>query len=495
MTAELLPQVTRLLDDAVVAYGQRPAATRLRAARARLDEPLRVAIAGKVKAGKSTLLNALVGERIAPTDAGECTRIVTWYVNSHTSRVTAEPLQGPPRQLPFSRDDDGAIDADLGGLRAEDVFRLVIEWPSGSLAEHTLIDTPGIDSLSATVSARTHAFLTPDDEYDTPADAVLYLMRHLHASDVRFLEAFHDQEVAHATPINAIGVLSRADEVGVGRLDALETAARISRRYRSEPKVRRLCQTVLPVAGLLAESACTLRQDEFGAFRAVASAPAEVVERLLLSADRFAAPEAEVTVDHEARRRLLLRFGLFGTRLAVALVRGGQADSAPRLAGELRRRSGIDELRDVLVSQFGARRDVLKARTGLAVLETVLRGDPLPDAARLTIDLERITAASHEFAELRLLNALRTRALDLPDVAAAERLLGTSGGRPAVRLGLGPHAGPEEVRAAAVSAHAAWQGLAENPLASRDVVEAARVLVRTCEGILVDAAGATRPVS
>ncbi len=36
----------------------------------RLGEPLRVAIAGKVKAGKSTLLNALVGDELAPTDAG-----------------------------------------------------------------------------------------------------------------------------------------------------------------------------------------------------------------------------------------------------------------------------------------------------------------------------------------------------------------------------------------------------------------------------------------
>ena len=45
----------------------------------RLDEPLRVAIAGKMKSGKSTLLNVLVGEEIAPTDAGECTRILTWY--------------------------------------------------------------------------------------------------------------------------------------------------------------------------------------------------------------------------------------------------------------------------------------------------------------------------------------------------------------------------------------------------------------------------------
>ena len=45
----------------------------------RLHEPLRLAIAGMVKAGKSTLLNAMLGEQIAPTDAGECTRVVTWY--------------------------------------------------------------------------------------------------------------------------------------------------------------------------------------------------------------------------------------------------------------------------------------------------------------------------------------------------------------------------------------------------------------------------------
>ena len=45
--------------------------------RARLHEPLRLAIAGMVKAGKSTLLNAMLGEQIAPTDTGECTRVVT----------------------------------------------------------------------------------------------------------------------------------------------------------------------------------------------------------------------------------------------------------------------------------------------------------------------------------------------------------------------------------------------------------------------------------
>src|SRR4051812_50058213 len=55
----------------------------------RLSQPLRLAIAGRVKAGKSTLLNALVGEELAPTDAGECTRLVTWYIGGVSKQTPA----------------------------------------------------------------------------------------------------------------------------------------------------------------------------------------------------------------------------------------------------------------------------------------------------------------------------------------------------------------------------------------------------------------------
>ena len=98
-------------------------------------------------------------------------------------------------------------------------------------------------------------------------------MRHLHATDVRFLESFHDQGVARATPINTIAVLSRADEIGVGRLDALNSARRIARRYRADDKIRGLCQTVVAVAGLLAQTGRTMRQQEFAALTALAALP------------------------------------------------------------------------------------------------------------------------------------------------------------------------------------------------------------------------------
>src|SRR5918992_1134328 len=113
------------------------------------------------------------------------------------------PVGGEPRQAPFTRD-AGAMEVELGSTPADQVDWLVVDWPSSSLRELTLIDTPGIGSLSTDVSARTHAFLNPDEDRVTAADAVLYLMKHLHTEDQHFLETFHDEEVSQANPVNAI---------------------------------------------------------------------------------------------------------------------------------------------------------------------------------------------------------------------------------------------------------------------------------------------------
>jgi hypothetical protein len=448
----------------------------------RFDEPLRVAIAGKVKAGKSTLLNALVGEEIAPTDAGECTRIVTWYQDAQVPRVTMFPRSAAPRQLAISRT-SGALSFDLQGMPVEQVEKLEVQWPSQSLRNQTLIDTPGIASLSKDTSSRAGAFLTPDDS-PSQADAVIYLMRHLHATDVRFLESFLDQGVARATPINTIAVLSRADEIGVGRLDALSSARRIARRYRSDDKIRGLCQTVVAVAGLLAQTGRTMRQHEFAALTALAELPRADLDAMLLSADRFSRTDL-ASPDSDTRARLMERFGLFGVRLSTTLIRQGMTDPNV-IAAELVKRSGLDELRSVLATQFTERRDLLKARSALLAVDLVLTREPRPSAAPLAAEVERILAGAHEFAELRLLSTLRSGAVRLPAEALdeAERLLGGEGGSAAARLGLEPGAGPDELRAAALDAVTRWQRRAESPMSGRAVSDVARLVVRSCEGVL-----------
>ncbi len=486
---DLTTQVKALVADGLDLAAGSLVEDRLHGVMRRLDEPLRVAIAGRVKAGKSTLLNALVGEQLAPTDAGECTKIVTWYKHGPGYRATLQMLDGSSRPARFTRE-GGSVEVDLEGASADSIDRIVIEWPSRRLADLTLIDTPGVASINTSVSDRALAFLTPDDERPVEADAVLYLMRHMHAEDLSFLESFHDDELSNASPINAIGLLSRADEVGVGRPNAMRVAERIAARYRSDPKLRRLCQTVKPIGGLLAETAATLTQDEFRALEDLAGLDRKRVEQLMLSTDRFVADLRDCSIPPLVRRHLLDRFGLFGIRVALPLIRQGRASSAGDLADALAAKSGIVSLRDELLDRFAGRRDVLRARSALLAVERLMAAAPpevgLRMRERLLPDMERIKAGAHAFAEISLLNDYRRGLIPLSDAdgVEAERLLGTEGTGTAVRLGLDPSTDQEQVRVALLQTIERWRRKGEHPLASREVTTAAAVLVRTCEGAL-----------
>lgn len=486
-TTDICGQVRLVLQQAAEVYAGHPeAAERITAHLDRLDSPVRIAIAGKVKAGKSTLLNALVGEIIAPTDAGECTRVVTWYRNSDAPRIVMRRKDGDSHDLPIIRH-NGRLELDLNGTPPEEVDRLTVDWPSGDLATMTLIDTPGIASASAEVSARTEDFLTPEEEQGA-ADAIVYLMRHVHADDVGFLEAFHAHAAIGSSPVNTVAVLSRADEIGAGRVDALQSSRAIASRLRADEKVRSLCQTVVPVAGLLAETGRTMRQAEFNALAKIAAADRDYVDGMLLSADRFGRelPEGAPDLPPAAvRAELMRRFGLFGIRIALPLIREGMTDSTV-LAGELVRRSGLEDLREALAALFTERGDLLKARSALMALDSILRSTPLPETELLLAQVEKIFSGAHEFVELALLGSLRTGAVSLPNEqrAEAERLLGGTGQAQYVRLGLAPTASPAEIRDATTDAMSRWRRRAENPASTRPVADAARVIVRTCEGIL-----------
>jgi hypothetical protein len=249
--------------------------------------------------------------------------------------------------------------------------------------------------------------------------------------------------------------------------------------------------TVLPVSGLLAETGATLREDEFAAVHRIAALPPRDLESLLLSVDRVLShgPTAPgVSLDPvPVRSALLDRLGLTGLRLAVALVGAGACRDASDLSAELLRRSGIDALRSVLVHQFAARSDVLRASTALGVVTATLDRLPRGAAERLRLQAEQIVASAHEFAELRLLEELRTGVIGLPDDqrAAAEALLGAHGDDPRSRLLLAPDASDADVGATLAAVLVDWQRTAENPFAEGGLRRAAQVLRRTCEGLAV----------
>ncbi|MGC0365709.1 hypothetical protein ABH922_003693 [Rhodococcus sp. 27YEA15] len=449
----------------------------------RLEQPLRVALAGSLKAGKSTLLNAIVGQDIAPTDATECTRVVTWYRNGATPQVTATARGGVEFNVPVARR-EGRLTFDLGERTADSVDRIDVDWPSSALARTTIVDTPGTSSLSTGVSARTWEMLLPQNGA-SGADAVVYLLRALNASDVQFLGKIADHVGGESGPLGVIGVLSRADEVGAGRLDALTSARKVAARFAEELERTGLCQSVVPVAGLLALAARTMRQSEFAAFTALARVPAQDLSLALLSADRFAREDSPLPVDAMMRSQLADRFGLFGIRLAVTSIKLGVTDS-PTLAAELSASSGLDELRQVIDVQFGQRADQLKSHTALVTLGRILGSTPVAGSEQMQARVQRLLADVHGFRELRLLGKLRSVHTDLSaaDLTQLQRLIGGFGIRIGDRLGSEPGEDPNVQRAQAAAAVRRWRELAGHPLFDRFTSRACLVAARSAEGIV-----------
>src|SRR5205823_7460112 len=127
--------------------------------RRRLSEPLRVAIAGRLKAGKSTLVNALIGRRVAPTEVGECTRIVTQFRYAPSDRVDIVRRNGTRASLPL--DESGMIPQRLGVPRSE-VSYVDVTLTSDHQRDLTVVDNPGLSSANTSVSEHAKRFLFSD---------------------------------------------------------------------------------------------------------------------------------------------------------------------------------------------------------------------------------------------------------------------------------------------------------------------------------------------
>jgi hypothetical protein len=280
-------------------------------------------------------------------------------------------------------------------------------------------------------------------------------------------------------------VLSRADEIGAGRLDALDSAARIADRYRSDGVIQSLCATVVPLAGLLAETGLTLREEEFARLKALAAVPAEELEQMLLSADQFCDVEAsDITV--ELRRGLLDRFAMFGVRYALAEITAGRITTATDLAKALVERSGLGELRSLIQSHFLPRARLLQARSALVALRGLAASmrDSDPTAAeQLDREAERIEASSVEFAQLRVAHLVLSGAVQVQGDVRTEIERVLLAASPEVALGLAPDSGADAVRQAALSGIERWRARAVDPIADPAYVETCETVARTYEGI------------
>jgi GTPase SAR1 family protein len=140
--------------------GLTPVITDLHTASQNLSsEVFRLLVLGDMKRGKSTFLNALMGENLLPTDVNPCTAVLTILRYGPEKRVTVHFNNGqPPKTLSFDtfkedytiRPDQAKKLEDEGTLAFPDVDYAVVEYPLTLLEKGVeIVDSPGLNDTEA----------------------------------------------------------------------------------------------------------------------------------------------------------------------------------------------------------------------------------------------------------------------------------------------------------------------------------------------------------
>jgi hypothetical protein len=469
-----------------------------------LRGPMRVAVVGLIKAGKSTLLNALLGAPLLPTGTQETTFTVGTLAWSEAPslRLRFKDPARPAEERPFG-ELDGLMRRgdDLSLLRG--LERVEIGYPNPLLRRMTLVDTPGLASSHREDSANTADFLrlrgkaaqaASEREADS-AHAVLYVFsRGIHDGDRSVLAELQGAAAGRTSPLNALGVLGKVDLYWdpVEATDPLEAGRRVAARLASDPRARRLLHGVVPVAGLPAGGAGGLDAAARAALVTLAGMEPSALRRLLATDARFATADIPgVPVPPAQRAWLLDALGAWGVWAASAALRQNPEVDLGQAMAE---RAGLVALRDLLLRHFGGRARLIKLNAALPRLRAALfalRAAPQGPRVRERLDrigrhLEYLERGHLSFAQLAALQDLHAGRLELaPEEALQLRAVtGEAGQEAAARLGLEPDAGTNELRARAEALLTHWYGVAHGVDGRNGAtVAAALVVARSLEEI------------
>ncbi|MFD3503962.1 dynamin family protein [Streptomyces sp. NPDC058676] len=457
---ETLDRALRSLPDGPAAQ---PVRVALLGAHEALHAPLRVAVAGRVSSGKSTLVNALIGDELLVTGINPVTFTVCVLRHAPTPSLTVRFSGGTgPESRPLS--DLHLLTArDADGAEPEGLDHVEIRGPFPHLGAFELVDTPGFGSryTADTAAAMRALGVTPDAVARSTAgqlrrsDAVIAVLNTaLAGQDADLLTRFRgaDGTSPSLTPITAIGVLTKVEllwpgEVDDPRDDVLALGRDHARRIMADPGTRRLLHDVIPVCSKLSEGAAGLTEEEVADLAILSRTPEALLRARLDDRRGFATRQYDdLPLPPERRGALVARLSQYGVFLASRLVREG-ADTPAELGQALEAASGMEHLRRTLLSHFGERSELIKlGRIVDAARDLRTRQAPAEDPrvrARIGDALRMVTDWEHDepaFVELRLLQQWYERRLDIPDAAGEEleRAVGERGTSVADRLGF-PH--------------------------------------------------------
>lgn len=474
------------------------------------NQPLKVAVVGLIKAGKSTLINALIQQELLVTNHEEATYTITRFTYRDAPLLTIEFKDGSTIEdrieaLPFWTSRSYLT----LNKRLNEVETVVIGYPNEIFKKLEIIDTPGLGSVYGVDSENTKELIGTITEEDNEkstrltqqamikADAILCAFKgNIKKNNLETLEKFLQHFGETGNPSNSIGVFTRCDDAywNDPDTDPCVIAREICHNnYMKRNEIRRVLYNLMPITALPAQGMTHLNVEQFNLFKKLATIDSYELFELCSNADIFCDMELEdFVITLQERRELFSHYNRYGIYLMTQLVREGYDREGVRR--KMLEKTGVKELLEMITNHFGNRSNIIKAQTLLNRFKTVIQETGIHlcnlDASEkyvlddLFCECDTLLNQEHCFKELNALKIYYNKDIRLSEEDEDDLLsiTGEYGYQCEARLGIKEgKSSIDELLEIAKMKMKKWSNKANSTLAKKNEQKLAEVLKRSCE--------------